>query len=127
MTPEAQLVAMAEACGWEWCDPFNKRKQSNVLRPPIGRSDLKCVKVWKDGSFGGGSLPDYLNDLNAMHEAEKIMDRHQKNRYLNILHSICLPDDCDELEDDFGWCTATASQRAEAFLKTFSLWKDSTP
>lgn len=59
-------------------------------------------------------IPDYVNDLNAMHEAEKILTPDQLRDmvdyisadliYVNILH-------------------ATAAQRAKAFLLTLNLWK----
>ena len=53
------------------------------------------------------NMPDYLNDLNAMHEAEKVLNDHQWDDY------IC------QLGHAMG---ATAAQRAEAFLKTLNLW-----
>lgn len=66
--------------------------------------------------------PIYTDCLNAMHEAEKTMDRATKNRYLNILHDVCWVEDNNEVDDDFAWCCATAPQRAEAFLRTLNLW-----
>lgn len=65
-------------------------------------------------------LPDYVNDLNAMHEAEKVMI--SKGNQFRVKHY-------DNLNGSFG-CTntgmwavyATASQRAEAFLKTLNLY-----
>jgi hypothetical protein len=67
-------------------------------------------------------LPDYLNDLNAMREAEKILDENTRFRYEIILHS---------LNTKYGlgisvWETvhATAAQRAEAFLRTLNLWEE---
>ena len=59
------------------------------------------------------SLPDYLSDLNAMHEAEKSeffsagVPASRWERYDEILHSIC---------GGFGRAHATASQRLNAFL-----------
>ena len=69
--------------------------------------------------FGHGQFPpDYLNDLNAMHEAEKTLDDSSLGlvSYHNILASICKTHrDC---------VRATAAQRAEAFLRTLSLWTE---
>ncbi len=56
-------------------------------------------------------LPDYLGDLNAMHEAEKVLTGIQLAEYSIWLQKI---EDYDFL--------ATAAQRAEAFLKTLGLW-----
>jgi hypothetical protein len=61
----------------------------------------------------GDRPPDYLNDLNAMHEAETALDYNQLR----------------EMEDSVSFQFAvypfhsTASQRAEAFLRTLGLWK----
>lgn len=61
--------------------------------------------------------PDYLNDLNAMHEAEKVLTTNdQVSNYENRLMEIC-----------GGYrrsLHSTAAQRAEAFLRTKGLWKD---
>ena len=52
--------------------------------------------------------PDYLNDLNAMHEAEKTLKVSEIIPYgENVGHDM----------------KATAAQRAEAFLKTLNLYK----
>ena len=62
------------------------------------------------------NLPDYLNDLNAMHEAEKIIWEH-----INPI----IPFTFEWHLDDMGVeriAHATAAQRAEAFLKTLNLW-----
>ena len=53
-------------------------------------------------------IPDYLNDLNAMHEAEQTLDGNQRLPYLVLLQGHCFP---------------TAAQRAEAFLRTIGKWK----
>ena len=64
--------------------------------------------------------PDYLNDLNAMHEAEKVLPRQlshidywQKGygRFQTLLAEYTITP-----------YSATAAQRAEAFLKTLNLW-----
>ena len=57
-------------------------------------------------------LPDYLSDLNAMHEAEKVLTAVQRAQYIQELERIC----------EYDICFATASQRAEAFIRTLNLW-----
>ena len=67
-------------------------------------------------------VPDYLNDLNAMHEAEKLFVKdHVKTAdfYAHLqtaTHRI----------DPFSCPTwhASATQRAEAFLRTLNLWTE---
>lgn len=101
MTPEAQRIAIARACGIK-----NIQKGGYCYIP--------------EGQTWGSSkqLPDYLNDLNAMHEAEKILTLDQQCSYAVKLAKLR-----NKPYDDFG-CFATAAQRAEAFLRTLNLWKE---
>jgi hypothetical protein len=56
---------------------------------------------------------DYCTDLNAMHEAEKVLTFEDWESYR------------DELGGSFRGCAhATARQRAEAFLRTLGKWKE---
>jgi hypothetical protein len=82
MTNEQIRIAIAEAHGtmkWSYALP------------------TKCIAV---------GVPDYCNDLNAMHEAEKTLSSAQLQREY-----------ADILDDGNGGHFATALQRAEAFLK----------
>ena len=66
-------------------------------------------------SNGVHRLPDYLNDLNAMHEAERRLEAEDNHAY------GCY---CSELYEKYGdTVSLTAAQRAEDFLKTLNLWK----
>ena len=61
-------------------------------------------------------VPDYLTDLNAMHEAEKALGLAY-DRWTRELRAICERDRrCIE--------SAKASQRAEAFLRTIGKWEE---
>jgi hypothetical protein len=67
------------------------------------------------------ALPDYFNDLNAMHEAEKILNDHQKiGYYLNL--ALWREDTGELTENLYEVVHATSAQRAEAFGLTLSLW-----
>jgi len=99
MNKEKQRIAIAKACGWSDCDP-------DIIQYAARRPD---------GSWG--IMPDYLNDLNAMHEAEKSLTVSQWAYYLDNLTDPYSPN----------WeaaVRATAAQRAEAFLRTLNLWED---
>ena len=61
------------------------------------------------------ALPDYCNDLNAMHEVEKTM-AHSQTVYQYTV-------ELDRITNRQEW-HATAHQRAEAFLRTIGKWKD---
>lgn len=122
MTPEAQRIAIAEACGWTDADfegMYGRPHANSMLREP---------------------LPDYLNDLNAMHEAEKTLGEDQRREHAWFLVQIIdkfqtwAPQDFPVLHVwemslcDIADClAATADQRAEAFLRTLGLWEEKTP
>jgi len=99
MNKEKQRIAIAKACGWSCFEP-------DTIQYTAKRSDGK----W-------GEIPDYPNDLNAMHEAEKMLTPFQWSYYLDFLTDPYAPD----------WQAAvhaTAAQRAKAFLKTLNLWEE---
>jgi hypothetical protein len=105
MTPEMQRVAIAEACGW---------------RAHRFYDGLGWLPKDREPHQGGLTLPDFLNDLNAMHEAEKTLSDGQWLIYEHALQSITAQ------HGDYSHCIlihSTASQRAEAFLKAKELWK----
>lgn len=90
MTPEAQRMAIAEACA----------------------------------PMKGAETPDYLNDLNAMHEAEKTLAPIKIRRYVGELwFTMCEDNVAGQME--IGTIHATARQRAEAFLRTIGKWEES--
>lgn len=76
-------------------------------------------------------VPNYLSDLNAMHEAEKHIPEAKREDYvwnLNLLHPSADIHSSDIRRDIrmevFELVHATAAHRAEAFLKTLGLWRD---
>jgi len=128
MTPEAQRIAIAQACGWkiENYGPVNYETLYWRLRRPDGticENTIGCTgEDWSRKIFTH-MVPNYLNDLNAMHEAEKVLVESQLLRYVRLL----LPKDAgDPLSngDVYALCFATAAQRAEAFLRTLNLWQN---
>ena len=62
-----------------------------------------------------GFEADYCKDLNAMHEAEKALNRYQQSVIYYLMKMVGY--------HTFDSAHATARQRAEAFLKTLNLWK----
>lgn len=72
-------------------------------------------------------IVDYANDLNAMHEATKILKGRQVLEYVNNLWEVVAPGaDWDSAPTGtfFAFINATARQRAEAFLRALNKWKD---
>jgi transposase len=91
MKPQQQRIAIAKACGFK-CSEY-----SDEL-----------------GQLIAEFTPDYLNDLNAIHEAEKVLNNVQRERYrTELVYSHAGRD-----------VFATAAQRAEAFLRTIGKWEE---
>lgn len=95
MTDEQKRVRIAELCGW----------RTSTFPEGLWENDSYMGAVYDDG------LPDYLHDLNACHEMEKVMDGGKLFQYALTFQDV-----------GFGgsgtWRAfmATASQRATAFL-----------
>ena len=103
MKPEQQLITIAEACGWR-CTAAFKEAVAYWVRPNGMDHETEFI-------------PDYLNDLNAMHEAEKVLKGGMRSTYDAELTLICSRD------YNFIW-ESTATQRAEAFLRTIGKWEE---
>lgn len=87
---------------------------------------------------GSEFIPNYCTDLNAMHEAEKVLDgvhswngeEHHYNAeeaYMGHLTNIIVRNSGQKISDDWQLVCATARQRAEAFLRTLGKWKEAQP
>jgi hypothetical protein len=111
MTAEAQQIAIHEARGF---DMTHTKEALEHFRDRDG---------YPDAIFQLAKVPDYLNDLNAMHEAEKVLTPEQRVQYRIwlILNSDGRKAVFPSVEA--AMCHATAAQRAEAFLGTLGLWK----
>lgn len=104
MTAEQQRITIAEACGWKL-----------VMDDPLYEPYWEDPKGNMIGVGIGSRFPDYLNDLNAMHEAERTMgDPQLWDEYQSYL---------SDAMRNIGWIYhATAAQRARAFLRTIGKW-----
>jgi O-succinylbenzoate synthase len=92
---------------------MNEQKQRNAIAEA-------CGKVAVDSWGEHYPIPDYLNDLNAMHEAEEVLQRHME-KWWNYVSKLAVANSTLGLG---GEAHATAAQRAEAFLKTLGLWEE---
>jgi len=106
MSEEEQRIAIADAVGWTGI--YYNQGVWMGTKPKEDRDSYH--------------LPDYLHDLNAMHEAEKILMGN--NPHFRATYRRLLIDASEDSSDNFQrYWMATAAQRAEAFLKTLGLWK----
>jgi hypothetical protein len=120
MTPEQQKIAIAQECEWIDCVFVESIKLAKGFPPP---NNPPSYGTYENGM---AQIPDYLNDLNAMHEAEQMLWRIDwSNRYIftDNLANTLKGRVVNRNEWDAGTLLdATAAQRAEAFLKTIGKW-----
>ena len=106
MTDEQINAAIAEACGWT--DIF-LHPEFGLMGTPPNTPGLRTAVEF------------YTVDLNAMHEAEKMLSKAQWEDFVQHLAN-----DWSSVSD--AWkdvCHTTARQRAEAFLRTLGKWEQS--
>jgi len=120
MTKYKQRAAIAEACGWIF-----KPDEFGWSFAKINKEGPWCKYVKSERK----PFPNYPNDLNAMHEAEKRLTPNQLSVYVRELCRVHFPHSADTVTPVMSWAamsmltTSTAAQRAEAFLKTIGKWK----
>jgi hypothetical protein len=103
MTPEQQRIRIAEFCGWKDCH------LSASWASIIGT-------LYEVNGNQYAMIPNYFSDLNAMHEAEKILTAQQRRSYVSYIFNL----PASECESN---TFATAAQRAEAFLRPIGKWE----
>jgi hypothetical protein len=105
MKPEQQRIAIAEATGWK-CSEYSHE---------LGQLVAQCT-------------PDYIHDLDAMHEAEQSLWLKDWNlRYVFCDHLAGAIRGRRVNRNEWGpelMLDATAAQRAEAFLRTIGKWEE---
>ena len=115
MTDEQKRIKVAESCGWK-C--YNDNGMGWKVEHQSGVPMFQHLSL----SHAVAHLPDYLNDLNAMHEAEKLLweDAEKLNLYWLLLREVthCSnpPSGCVGVVPIAAM--TTARQRAEAFVLT---------
>jgi len=118
MKPEQQKIAIATACGWTLCEYVESIGLEKGF-PPL--NNLPSYGTYENGM---AQLPDYLNDLNAMHEAEKTLwEKDWASRYdfVDKLARILNPTHGHHQQSGLDLLDATAAERAEAFLRTMNI------
>ena len=101
MSPEAQRIAIARACGWTGFEP----------------DTIQYTAKGVDGKWG--LIPDYLNDLNAILGAVRSMTPVQKDEVVQRIGWSAVR----QVLDHQYIADATARQWGAAYLKTLKLWK----
>lgn len=108
MSPEAQRIAIAEACGWHSFRDIGGDSETKLWGHP---SHLKRTSLPTE------LVPDYLTDLNAMHEAVKSLPNEMQWAWFAALAVIVPAKGPAAL--------GNAEQWAKSFLRTLGKWDDS--
>lgn len=115
MTDVEIRMAIADACGRD----TSATKQALV--------HFKDRDGYPDAILQLAGIPDYCNDLNAMHEAEKTLGNESLD-YDKALDTVFFRGartcDWSSYPNDFTW-HATARQRAEAFMEIIGKRRES--
>ncbi len=123
METEKQRITIAEACGFRIAPD---EKYEWVVTNPDG-FQIAWSRMGGKPTANPASyfLPDFLNDLNAMAEAVKVLDYDQAEQFESDLWSIAYEVEKNQeypRPANFACINASAEQRAEAFLKALNLW-----
>ena len=105
---DPKRLKIAELCGW--FGPNHEETQKLVANWWSKNDDVWWLMPDKKSLVNLSNVPDYPNDLNAMHEAEKTLMPFESDKwqlYVFWLSHFTPPGGQDH---------ATASQRADAFL-----------
>jgi hypothetical protein len=114
---------------------MDKNKQRIKIAEVCGYTHVRIIKAIEGPpDIGIGhhptephSVPDYLNDLNAMHELVNILSYEQAELFEDELCDLVMRS-IETIENPppfkFAVANATAAQRAKAFLKTLNLWEE---
>ena len=113
MNDEEIKRAIAEHLGWKWFDHPDTREMTKTYT---------LADKWVLNPAGKlvfpHSVPNYSHDLNAMHEAEKVLTDVQCLFYTDNMREVLT----EHAASRRTW-HATARQRAEAFLRTVGKWR----
>lgn len=108
MTPESQRIALAKWAGWT--DIANEEFFGAIILKGTC-PHLKCTQA----------VPDFLHDLNAVHELEeRLSESDQFKYYWRLLDVVLAKIPVRQL----ALVSATAVQRCEALLRCLGLWED---
>lgn len=116
MTNQQINIEIAKACGWRTVDAY--------------AGAVQWAGRWEQGNPSpvetSTSIPNYAESLDAMHQAENLLDNPDHRFTDDLKGSLSLYDKyAIFLSELFGRSIrATAAQRAECFLRVIGKWRD---
>ena len=122
MSPEKQRIAIAKSRGYI----FRECEDGTVFAHDTSRGTGEGYRgLGIESKQLLALLPDYLNDLNAMHEAEKVLTVAQRIAYAFQIGVVLSGGTVGRAIPNWWFIhEATAAQRARAFLETIGKWED---
>jgi hypothetical protein len=123
MTPKAQWMAMATALGWKNLKWIESHDEATGEHQFFGL--WADNPEWKKNERKRVTVPDYLGDLNCSWGFESVIETEGKaDKFLCNLSEATTGNACWKVSEANHWAcaTATASQRAECFLRAMDLW-----
>lgn len=118
MNPEKQRIAIAKLEGWT---KIERIWNDNYAHPNDYRYEWHGICP-HTGTFK--EIPDYLNSLDAIHEAENALGEPNGTDAPMDKYCVALFSCTTKPHHAAKVITATAEQRAKAFLKTLGLWEE---
>jgi hypothetical protein len=107
MKPAEINKRIAIVCGWQV-----HSKDKWVVIPPNSPHSVQQIST----------IPDYYNDLNAMHEAEAALTPIEQSYYSERLGDFSTFERGEY--PTFHFLHSNAAKRAEAFLRTINQWEE---
>lgn len=117
MDKKKQRIKIAETCGWK-----------KIKEPESAKNSWGCGSEFPEYWFDY-QLPDYLNDLNAMNEAERFLENNHLSKAFVYVAELKRKINKDaksrySFVGDFRLINAKPAQKSEAFLKALELWEE---
>lgn len=110
MTDDEIRIAVSESVGWMCIGPCTcGHKEPCGLHPDPHRAS------------GRIHLPNYLEDLNAIHAVEKTLTFAEAGEYERLLAAVSKPRDGSCPTPSYHY---SARQRCEAYLRTIGKWRE---
>jgi len=117
MSPERQRVVIAELHGY---DGIFKDEDAVVCGFKMSEFERSINGVVSQ------PIPDYLNDLNAIHEAILKLPEDLHNEFHRQLYILTKPTPFDMWQHNWAFITAGPEVLCEALLRTIGKWEKST-
>lgn len=116
MSPERQRAVIAEMCG-------HKDIAVRIIAKGTGLdTPMLCSGVV---GMGGYSIPDYLNDLNAIRQAILELPEELRTEFHRQLYILTRPVPYDMWAHNWAFITAGPGILCKALLRTHDKWEES--